>query len=237
MQRDSRFIRSFELAPDRPSDVWPWNIPAIRSLGILELHPAVTFIVGDNGSGKSTLLEALATRLGLNPEGGNRNIRFSSLQSESPLHESLRIDRAHRRISDAFFFRAETMSALFAAAQSEGWQNWTDRHTSSHGEGHLKLILDKLSSGFYIFDEPESALSVQWQMTFLRIIHDLVGLGSQLLIATHSPIILAYPNSRILELTSTGPQERLYEETQPYILTRRFLDRRKTMLAELFSDD
>src|SRR5471030_2019529 len=89
-------------------DRYPFSLPAIRTLDFIDLHPKVTFLVGENGSGKSTLLEAMAVALGFNPEGGSRNFNFGTRESHSELHGYLRIAKGYRRHRDGFFLRAES---------------------------------------------------------------------------------------------------------------------------------
>lgn len=91
-------------------DFYPFSLPAIRNFNSLDLHPAVTFIVGENGSGKSTLLEAVAVAAGFNAEGGTKNFRFQTRGSHSSLHEHLRLIKSTRRARDGFFLRAESFS-------------------------------------------------------------------------------------------------------------------------------
>ncbi|MBQ2199328.1 MAG: AAA family ATPase, partial [Bacteroidaceae bacterium] len=101
-----RAIRNEHKASD--DDVYPFNLPVVRELSTLEFHKSVTYIVGENGSGKSTLLEAMAALLGMNPEGGSKNFRFSTMPTHSRLHEELRAIRADVSYRNAFFFRAES---------------------------------------------------------------------------------------------------------------------------------
>ncbi len=106
----TQFIRRVTLKRETVEsfDRYPFSLPAIRSLEQIDLHPGVTFFVGENGSGKSTLLEAIAVSLGFNAEGGSRNFRFSTRSSHSPLHEYLRLTRGSERPRDGFFLRAES---------------------------------------------------------------------------------------------------------------------------------
>jgi predicted ATPase len=107
-------------------------------------------------------------------------------------------------------------------------------HQQSHGEAFLSLLIDRLSgNGLYLFDEPEAALSPQRQLTFLAALHDLVGRGGQFVIATHSPLIMAYPDALILHFTASGIGPIAYEDTEHYKVTRAFLNRRELMLKEL----
>ena len=111
-------------------------------------------------------------------------------------------------------------------------------HDQSHGESMLHLFLDRLrGDGLYLFDEPEAALSPQRQLAFLAGMHGLIARESQFVIATHSPIIMAYPDSLIYHFDNEGIHEIEYEDTEHYRVTRAFLTRREQMLRELFSDE
>ncbi len=225
----------------RPPDCieYPFSIAAIRNTVGFDLHEKVTYLIGDNGCGKSTLLEAIAVRLGLNQEGGNLNTRFRTIDDVSQLATWIRIVKSTRRYDSAFFFRAETMYNLYSAAIKDGWaiHGWDGLHHRSHGEGHIDVISKKMRNGFYIFDEPESALSIEKQLEFLVTVHDLIGNGSQVIIATHSPIILSYPHARILDLTPDGLAPIAYEETKPFKMMKSFVNNHRRYLAELLKDE
>ncbi len=233
------FIRAIRL--DRHSipdfTIYPYSIPAIRSLERLKLHPAVTFLIGENGMGKSTIVEALAVRYGLNAEGGSRDFNFETRATHSDLHEHLTIERSAVYPSDFFFLRAESFYNVASYIDQTGATPWYgDRslHEQSHGQSFFTLMTPRLrGDGFYIFDEPEAALSPQRQMSALTLIDDLVRQHSQLVIATHSPILMAYPDAVIYELCEDGIHERKYEETQHFQVTRDFLTRHEKMLAVL----
>lgn len=233
-----------EVSVDREvarPDVYPFNIPAIRSLGTLEFHPDVTFLVGENGSGKSTLLEAIALALGFGPEGGTRNMLFETAATTSSLHDRLRMRKSFRKPRNYFFLRAESFYNVATYADETGYlagYGGTSLHRRSHGEAFLAVLNQKLEGhGLYLFDEPEAALSPSRQMTALASIHSLVMEKSQFIIATHSPILLAYPRSTIVLLDARGPHVVRYEETEQYAITRRFLNNYQTMLGELLRDD
>ncbi len=242
------FLRSATLLRDRiaSKDRYPFNLPCIRSLDTLELHRAVTFIVGENGSGKSTLLEAIAVAAGFNPEGGSRNFRFSTQESHSELHRCLRLARSPRRPRSGFFLRAESFyNVATEVDRSEReipglLQAYGGRslHEQSHGESFLALMVHRFQgNGLYFLDEPEAALSPSRQMAALVRLHDLVGAGSQFVIATHSPILLAYPAAKILYCGPEGLVPIRYEDTEHYTITRQFLNNPTGMLAELLRDE
>jgi predicted ATPase len=185
---------------------YPYALPAIRHLTTLKLHPAVTFIVVENATGKSTLLEAIAVALRLNPEGGSKNFNFSTRSSHSDLHEHLLVSRSLRKVRDAYFLRAESFYNVASSIEEMdkgpggppiiSYYGGTSLHEQSHGEAFFALFNNRLGGdGIYILDEPEAALSPLRQMRLLVIMKRLVDEGSQFIVATHSPIILATPTA------------------------------------------
>jgi predicted ATPase len=222
--------------------VYPFNIPAIASIESLDLDWPVTFLVGENGSGKSTLLEAIAVGAGLNPEGGSRNLQFSTNATHSPLHAHLQLSW-HGRHKRAFFLRAESFYNL-ATSYAKVFRidppvkDLADIHEQSHGESFLHAVARHSGSqGLYLFDEPESALSVRGQLALLRHMHDAVNKGSQFLASTHSPILMAFPEARIFQMTDDGPVPMKYRETDQYQLTRDFLQDPGQFFRHLFDEN
>ena len=254
MRTSTGFLRAVRLLRDQVPgfDAYPFSIPAIRQLDELDLDPKVTFLIGDNGSGKSTLIEAIAILAGFNAEGGSRNFNFKTRSSESPLHTVMRPVRGVARPRDGFFLRAE--SYFNVATEIERLDGGTrgsiinsyggvSLHEQSHGESFIALAMHRFGGqGLYILDEPEAALSPQRQLTLLSIMHDLVeDRGSQFIIATHSPILMAYPKARIYRLGPDGIHRIAYEETEHYTITRDFLNAPdrffKTLFAKHAPDD
>ena len=232
-------------------DSYLQDIPAIKGLSLLELRQPVTFLVGENGSGKSTLLEAVALALGFNPEGGSRNFAFSTRDTHSGLYNYLRLHRGPYRPKDGFFLRAESFyntateveelsKRSLSAPPEEFYRNYGGKslHHQSHGESFLSLVHNRFrGQGIYLLDEPEAALSPARQLTLLAEIHRLVSAGSQLVIATHSPLLMAYPQGEIL-LLGEGPIRPVeYRETEHYQITKSFLDHPERMLRILFQQD
>ena len=227
-------------------DTYPFSLAAVRGLETLELHPAVTFFVGENGSGKSTLLEAIAVVCGFNAEGGSKNFRFGTRDSHSELHRFLSVSRGHPRPRDGFFFRAE--SFFNVATEIERLDHepgggppigpaYGERglHEQSHGESFLALMVNRFrGNGLYLLDEPEAALSPKRQLAILTRIHDLVGEKSQFIIATHSPILMAFPDACIYQFSQSGIERVAYEETEHYRVTRSFLSNPERMMRVLF---
>ncbi|MHC1726071.1 MAG: AAA family ATPase [Syntrophobacteraceae bacterium] len=232
---------------DVPSfDHYPFSLPAVRHLETLEFHPQVTFLIGENGSGKSTLLEAISVSLGFNPEGGTRNFRFGTRESHSELHQCIRLAKGFKRPRDGFFFRAESFFNVateierldsepsFGPPLIESYGR-KSLHEQSHGESFLALIMNRFSGhGLYILDEPEAALSPQRQLSVLVRLNELVAESSQFVIATHSPILMAYPNAWIYYLSSDGIERIDYYETEHYRIMHDFLVNPKRMIDVLF---
>jgi predicted ATPase len=248
--KDRPYLREISLKRDEieNSKIYPFNVASIHKLKQLEFHPDVTFIIGENGCGKSTLLEAIAAAWGFNPEGGTINFRFSTRASHSELYRYLRLVRSTTRPRDGFFLRAESFfnvatnieqmdkESTFSAPIIASYGG-RSLHEQSHGESFMALLLHRLNgNGLYIFDEPEAALSPSRQMAALRRIHQLVQQKSQFIIATHSPILMAYPNAKLLLLNSNGFSEIRYEETEYYCVMKRFLTDRERVINELFED-
>jgi len=241
---DFSYLRSVECIDERPFDQYPFNLPVIRSFSKLQFHPQVTFLVGENGSGKSTLIEAIAVALGLNAEGGSQAFNFATRETHSEFHKYLHIVRGVKRPKDSFFLRAESFYNVASAIEnlngdgrlvaSYGGQSL---HKQSHGESFISVLRHRLrGDGLYIMDEPEAALSVQRQMEFIGIIDDMVKKNSQLIIATHSPVILSYPNATIYQIVDGTLHQVVYEETPQYQLTKYFLNNYEQMLNEILHE-
>lgn len=234
-----QILRSLELRHDRvpDHDAYPFSIPALRALERLDFHPEVTFLVGENGSGKSTLIEAIAIAAGFNPEGGTKSFTGRARPSESSLSEHVRLVRGARRERGGFFLRAETMFNVSTEAEDYQAYGWERLHERSHGEAFLWVLGERFrAGGLFVLDEPEAALSPQRQLVFLAHLDRLVRGGSQLVIATHSPILLAYPRATIYQLEPTGLRRVAYQDTDHYRVTRGFLMNPERMLRELLGE-
>jgi predicted ATPase len=206
----------------------------------IELDAAVTFLVGENGSGKSTLIEALARATGFGSGGGSMLSRFWASEASVDLHKALLVERSRMKPLNGFFLRAESFVEFAAAAGGHRLEDVYERplDEQSHGESFLALALERFGPrGFYLLDEPEAALSVTGQLALMCRMRDLVEAHSQFVAATHSPILLGYPGARIYHLGPDGIEQREYEETDQYLLTRSFLEDRERFLHHLFLDD
>lgn len=224
---------------------YPYNLPVLKNLDVLSLNNAVTYIVGENGSGKSTLIEAIAIAYGFNAEGGSANFSFSTINSSSNLYKNLKIKKTLNHPKDGFFLRAESfynvatnidMLDSIPAASGKIINSYGGRslHEQSHGESFLSLFLNRFrGNGVYILDEPEAALSSERQLTFISRLNELVNFGSQFIIATHSPIILSYPNSTIYQIDENGLTKTSYEDTEQYKFMKLFINNYPKVLKEL----
>ena len=235
------FLRGFDIdwASPGAAESYIASIPALRATESFTFRKNITFFVGENGSGKSTLLEAVAVALGLNPEGGTRNYRFSTYDDVSPLCRALHLRRGPSRPEWSYFLRAESFFNMATATQTmyndDG--RLPDYHARSHGESFLDYVQKNDGLGLYLMDEPEAALSPQRQLTLLLHLYRMARSGSQFLIVTHSPILLGVPDADIFSLDDGQIRPIPYEETDSYMITKMFLDDRKRVLHSLLSDD
>jgi predicted ATPase len=242
---DVPFLLDLQLLRDSvPSFAdYPFCLPAVRHLQTLAFHPHVTFLVGENGSGKSTLLEALAVASDLNAEGGSRNFNFATRASHSDLDRFLRLSRSPRLPRDSFFLRAESFYNVATEIERLGSEvllayGGQSLHEQSHGESFFALFEHRFrSSGLFLLDEPEAALSPARQLSFLALLHQHCEAGSQFIIATHSPILMAYPYAWIYVLGAEGPACTAYTDTEHYRITQAFLTKTEKMLAVLLEAD
>jgi predicted ATPase len=230
---DESFIRSIRLEGG-DSATYPFSIPAVQTIEDIDftLSP-VTFFVGENGSGKSTIVESIAVAAGFNAEGGTKNYNFSTQDTTSTLSENITLIRGPRREKDGHFLRAESFYTTANYAESGTFDKFERPiplffdnkriHQQSHGEAFISIVKG-FRTGLYIFDEPESALSPKRQLVLLSYIRDLVSNGSQFIIATHSPLLLAYPGATIYQLSTNGVEQVPYNAVEHVTLMKDFLE-------------
>lgn len=242
------YLQRIEIDDDIPSSDYLVHLPVvqrIRESGGLDFTAPVTFFVGENGVGKSTLVEAIAIRMGFNPEGGTVNFDFSTRASHSRLEQHLRVLRGIKRRRDGFFLRAESFynvaSNIDELDSGGGGRRIIDSyggvslHAQSHGESFLSLVENRFGGkGLYLLDEPEAALSPSRVMTLMAHMKRLVDDESQFLISTHSPMLMTFPGADVLQITEDGIERVTYRETEHYQVMRRFLEDPESMLAYLF---
>ena len=240
-----KYVESISLKSMPEPKSYLYQIPAVRHLQKepLIFREGITFLVGENGTGKSTLLEAVAVALGFNPEGGSKNFCFSTEETHSPLWENLRVTRTGWAPRDGFFLRAESFYNLATNLdhlddpRSLRSYGGVSLHGQSHGESFLAVVQNRFGgNGLYLLDEPEAALSPARQLSLMLEMDRLLKADSQLIVATHSPILMAFPGSQVIELTEEGFAVVPYRETEHYRLTRLFLDDPGTMLHHLLDD-
>lgn len=237
------FLKRIELRQDLIDSFqeYPFSIPCIKNLHQLNLMNKVTFFVGENGTGKSTLLEAIAHQCGFNTAGGGRNNYYDTPASQSALGDYIKLSWMPK-ISNGFFMRAESFYQ-FATHIDEvgaaGAYGGRSLHEQSHGESFLSLFLNRFNGrAIYLLDEPEAALSPQKQLTFIKVIHDLVNEEDcQFIMATHSPILLGYPGATIFSFDGGVIEEVDYEMTNHYQMTKYFLQNRARFLQELLEEN
>lgn len=242
----NQYIKSVDLKREQIAsfEEYPFCLPAVKSIDNLTFHPKVTFFVGENGTGKSTILESIAAAYGFNPEGGSKNFSFSTAESHSNLYSFMKLVKGIRRPKDGFFLRAESFynvatyidvldkETSFGPPIKDSFGG-KSLHEQSHGESFFSLFLNRLrGKGVYLLDEPEAALSPSRQMSLVSRMHELVNNDSQFIVATHSPIIMAYPDSFIYEIKE-GIKRVKYEETEHYQIMRAFINNKDGMLKEL----
>ena len=233
------YLLKASLLWDKVEDinVYPYTLPVLKGFEEIIFHPKVTFLVGENGAGKSTLVEALAIAWGFNPEGGSKNFNFKTAEAHSSLHEKLRLTKGPRRFYDGFFLRAESFFNVVTNIDELGVSGYGGKslHARSHGKSFFDLLDHRFrGQGLYILDEPEAALSPSRQMSMLVRMHDLIAKDSQFIIATHSPILMAYPDAQIYQISKSGIDPIAYEDTEHFQVTKTFLNRHEQMLEQLF---
>jgi predicted ATPase len=235
------FIRQLRLDPAADTRRYPFTLPVVRQLlrNPLELHRPITFLVGDNGAGKSTLVEAIAVAAGFNAEGGSQSFRFATKATESSLGDHLILSWGVKKPRTGYFLRAESFYNVATEIDRIGGgihasYGGKSLHERSHGESFIDLMTHRFGGrGLYVLDEPEAALSVRGCLVVLRRMQELVDEGSQFIIATHSPILLAAPRAQILEITDGVIDEVSYDAAEPVALTRNFLSEPDRFLRHL----
>ncbi|BDC34610.1 ABC transporter ATP-binding protein [Candidatus Dependentiae bacterium Noda2021] len=232
---------------------YPFTVPLIRNLKEISFTTPVTFFVGENGSGKSTILEAIAYKAGFGVEGGSKNISFNTSDKKNLSYTQTLADLLtlswNSKPFDGYFFRAETffnVANYLDVLATEGGQGEVayhsyggkSLHAQSHGESFLSFFNNRLGKGgFFVLDEPEAALSPQRQLSLLVIINELCKKSdAQFIIATHSPLLLAYPNSVIYSCDSVTLTQVNYTDTDHYQITKSFLNNPESFLHNLFNE-
>jgi predicted ATPase len=242
------YLREISLKRDKIADPteYPFIIPAVRHLDTLKFDPDVTFLVGENGTGKSTLLEAVSVALGFNAEGGTRNFNFSTRVSHSELYACLRLVRSYQRPRDGYFLRAE--SFFNVATEIERLDGGTaggiidaygGRSLHEQSTRWIVLGIDKppLPGTWLVFSGSTGGRPVaQPAVANPRANAWTCASGIPIIVATHSPILLTYPNVKILLLDQNGYKSVKYQEIEHYQVMRRFLSDPEEALKAVFAE-
>lgn len=252
-RRDTRlpapFLKRLTLIDERMGDRkrYPMNLSWLDPDRFeMSFETPVTIIVGENGSGKSTLIEAIAALAGYDEAGGGKGYRpvdhSRALDvSGAALADALRAGWLPK-VTDGWFFRAESFFSvaryLDEAAQDSGGAP-PDFLSWSHGEGFVRFFEERMSrQGLYLMDEPESALSPNRQRELLRVLARMQeSAGSQVIMATHSPILMAVPGATVLEMTRFGPVPVSFEDTAHFKLYRDFASDPTAFVAAALTED
>jgi predicted ATPase len=241
------YLKRLWLDPARIENraAYPFCLPFLSDDFELQFERAITIIVGENGTGKSTLLEGIAVLAGYDEAGGGKGYmpvdHSSALEAMGgKLSEALRASWLPR-ITHGWFFRAESFFSVaryldVAAIESMGVP--PDFLSHSHGEGFLRFFNERCQrQGIFIFDEPESALSPSRQIEFLKLMRRMEDIGHcQIIMATHSPMLMAYPDATLLRLTKYGLEPTTVESTDHYRAMREFFEDPESFVAAAITD-
>lgn len=246
----AKYISSILFDNNINKDSYLNDLPVIKYLAAekeLSFSSNTTFFVGENGTGKSTLLEAIAVAYGFNAEGGSKNFTFSTNATHSELYKHITLTkRAYAR--DGFFLRAESLYNVATNIDDMDKEPSFDPlviesyggvslHNQSHGESFLSIVQNRFfGNGLYILDEPEAALSPMRLLTLMIEMNELVKRNSQFIIATHSPILMTFPNAQILEFSQDGIKSVKYQDTEHFRVTKGFLENPQQMLRYLMGE-
>jgi predicted ATPase len=225
------YLKRVWIDPDALVDhaAYPFCLPLFaRGPFELQFDAPVTILVGENGVGKSTLLEGIAVVAGFDEGGGGPGYRAvdHSTAIERGGGDLARALKAAwlPRIGQGWFFRAESFFTVARYLDAAGSPS-ADFLSHSHGEGFLRFFEERCTRpGLFIFDEPESALSPKRQFDFLKLLRRMQNEGrTQVIMATHSPILMALPGAALLQMSRGGLDAVELEETDHYRLTREFI--------------
>jgi predicted ATPase len=237
-----RLVRAFRPGSHQPDlHRWPGTVPAVAQVlrSGLELRPGLTVLVGENGSGKSTVIELLAEAYGLNPQGGSQLARYIARDSEPGAGDTLTVVRGPHKARWAYFMRADTMHGLYTYLEENPSQHSPEPrfHEMSHGEGFLEFLRTKVNGpGFYLLDEPDAPLSFTASLALIGALTDLLARGSQMVIASHSPVLAATPGATILEVGEWGLRPSAWPELELVAAWRGFLNDPEMYLRHLLAE-
>jgi predicted ATPase len=238
---DERPVRAFRCGPDPQFDPdrWPATVPAVAQIlrAGLELPAGLTVLVGENGSGKSTVVESLAEAYGLNPQGGSAQGQLFRIRDSEPgVGSELTVVRGLRP-RWSYFLRADTMNQLYTYLEQNPGQRSERLHELSHGESFLEILRTRVNQdGFYLMDEPDAPLSFVASLGLAALLHDLAAARSQVVVATHSPVIAAIPGAHLLELGPWGMRPAAWEDLGLVVAWRHFMRDPQSYFRHLFAD-
>lgn len=246
------YLKRLWLDPARIPDrrAYPYCLPFLSDDFELQFPQAITIIVGENGTGKSTLLEGIAALAGYNEAGGGKG--YMTVDHSNALEKmggalsiALRASWLPR-VTQGWFFRAESFFSVARYLDEVNRESIPgvpggappDFLSHSHGEGFLRFFNERCKKqGIYIFDEPESALSPSRQIAFLKLMRRMEEAGHcQIIMATHSPILMAYPNATLLRLTKYGLEPIQVQDTDHFKAMREFCDDPKGFVEAVFAE-
>ena len=225
------YLRRIWLDPSRIDDraAYPFCLPFLHDDFELSFDRPITIIVGENGAGKSTLLEGIAVLAGYDEAGGGKGYRpvdhSNAIEATGgELSEALRAGWLPK-VTNGWFFKAESFFSVARYLDAVGSPS-ADFLSYSHGEGFMRFFEERCQrQGIFIFDEPESALSPARQMEFLKLMRRMEqSTICQIVMATHSPMLMAYPNARLLRLSKYGLEPVTVEQTDHYKVMREFCE-------------
>ncbi len=243
----SPYLKRLSVREDADLDEqYPFNLPWLGKDFVLELSTPVTILVGENGAGKSTLIEAVAAICGFDEAGGGKGYR--------PVDHSRAVDRSGAslasvlraswlpKVTAGWFFRAESFFSVaryLDEAARDANAAPPDFLSFSHGEGFIRFFEERLSrQGLYLLDEPESALSPKRQIDLLRLLHSIqISGAAQIIMATHSPILMAVPGARLLEIGHRGLADTKLRQTEHFKLYRDFTEDPIEFVRQAMHDD
>jgi predicted ATPase len=237
-------LQQVALDTEKASDTWYFDIAAISQLAAqpLVLDAPVTVIVGENGSGKSTLLEAVAAAWAARLRGAVKHWTPRSSDEDSDLRWAVRLHGEYPPPAGGCFLRAEAMHQLFTEVDRTTPQGVPHQvfggalNARSHGESFLAFLSSRdTERGLFILDEPEAALSFSSCLQLMVLMDSLVADGSQVLLATHSPVLAAFPGATIIELGEHGRHVSAWDDLPMVAHWRRFLSAPDAYLRHLFA--
>lgn len=234
-----------DLAKVTDRSAYPFCLPMFQVDFEWHFDRQITVIVGENGVGKSTLLEGIAALAGYDDAGGGKGYRPVD-HSDAVEEQGGRLADALRaawlpKITDGWFFRAESFFSVARYLDEAAVQVGAappDFLSHSHGEGFLRFFEERLArKGIYIFDEPEAALSPMRQLDFLRVLKRMEQANNaQVIIATHAPLLMAYPGARLMRLSKYGLEPTTLEMTDHFRLMREFCHDPEAFVAGALED-